>query len=51
MSLKVQNKNDFSLFTPAVKRFVCNLKVAKGKKFPMNSTVFSEEFVKFLPSS
>ena len=48
MSHKVQNKNDFSLFTPAEKLFVCNLNVAKGK-YPMNSKVFSEEFVKFLP--
>ena len=31
MSHKVQNKNDFSLFTPAEKLFVCNLKVAKEK--------------------
>ena len=50
MSHKVQNKNDFSLLTPAEKLFVCNLNVAKGK-YPMNSKVFSEKFVKFvLPS-
>ena len=43
MSNKVQN--DFSLFTPAEKLFVCNLNVAKGK-YPMISKVFCEEFVK-----
>ena len=44
MSHKVQNKNDFSLFTPAEKLLACNLNVAKGK-YPMNSKMFSEEFV------
>ena len=39
MPHKVQNKNDFSLFTPAEKLFVCNLNVAKGN-YPMNSKVF-----------
>ena len=42
-----QKNDDFSLFTPAQKQFVCSLTVSKGNS--MISKVFSEELVT-LPS-